>query len=88
MCTEAFCLTRFDNLIKSEFDLVSHRMSWLMTSQAFLFSAFAISNVISGQRIKELTTILLTIIPLLGITTSLLVKKSIKAAHGVVNDLK
>jgi hypothetical protein len=82
-----FRLTRFDQQIFAEFELVGHRMNWLMTSQAFLFGAFALcvtSNLPRAQITLYLQFILLGI----GIVSAGAVGLAILAAHRVVNRLK
>lgn len=83
-----FRLTRFDAQIKMEFDLIGHRMNWLMTSQAFLFGAFGVAVTSTSSRNHLLTEWLLFLIPIVGGLTALVVGVAISAAHRVVKRLK
>jgi hypothetical protein len=79
-------LDRLDALLKTEFDLISHRMTWLVISQSFLFAAFsgAAANSTAHQVLKRM----LWIIPFMGILIDALVYLAVIAAHSVIRKLK
>lgn len=82
-------LDRFDRQIGIEFDLIGHRMTWLMISQSFLFSTFAttISASTPPKSTKAVTT-LQWLVSGVGILTALFVGLAILAAHQVISRLK
>lgn len=88
----ALKIQRTDTQIRSEFDLVSHRMSWLMMSQSFLFIAYA--NLMSGLSNIGLDHLhkplfgLCYIIPIVGMLMTIFVGVGIHAALSVANKLK
>jgi hypothetical protein len=75
-------LKAYSSEIQAEHVLISHRMSWYATSQAFLFAAYA-----AGGRGNDLKWVLLIGMPVVGICLSILAFKSIMAAITVQNDL-
>lgn len=87
---------RLCDAVRTEFDLIGVRMTWLVTSQAFMFAAFAtcVSNLkTGGQGSADLilsTTIryLLVLLPILGMTVSAIVAVAIRAAHIAMIRLK
>ena len=89
-----FVLTQIGRLceaIKAEFDLVGVRMTWLVTSEAFLFAAFATCVMnLKGKDHALPTTIRLLIgmLPILGMIIALLVHIAIRAAHRATERLK
>ena len=85
----------FRNRIEHEDNLVMQRLSWLMASQSFLFTAFAIvTNGLSGLpssggntfvgRLQTLTEI----IPVVALVNSLLIFVSILAALKAITELR
>jgi hypothetical protein len=77
--------------IGAEFELVTARMGWLVTSEAFLFAAFAASVAAYtqiSQALPSLTRLLLLALPVIGIALALLVKIAIGAAHSATTRLK
>ncbi len=81
-----FRLTRCDSQIRIEFDLIGYRMTWLMTSQSFLFTAFTVCvNALQPHMIAKW---LQFVIPLVGLISACLVALSIRAAHRVIEKLK
>lgn len=83
-----FRLTRFDQQICIEFDLIGHRMNWLMTSQAFLFAAFALCVTTTSPRPTLAATWLQYLLPAIGAISAVLVGLAIFAAHRVIDRLK
>ena len=71
------------NEIQAEHALISHRMTWLVTSQSFLMTAFAISGGVGNQLFPFLNFW----IPLVGIMLSALAFLGIAAAIWVQGDL-
>jgi hypothetical protein len=78
--------------IEHEDNLVNHRMSWLMSSQAFLFGAFVIlingpifSTDARTDDFKDIATALLYFIPLAGITISFCSGVGVYAAFNAIN---
>ena len=82
---------RLCEAIKAEFDLIGVRMTWLVTSQAFMFAAFAncVSNLRSGgQTLPTTMRLLIGVLPVLGMIIALLVHIAIRAAHRATDRLK
>jgi hypothetical protein len=79
-------LTRIGVAIDKELTLISERMSWLVISESFIFSAFttAVANLAKG-------TVLITfayLMPLVGFLLALLVYPGLLAAHITAKSLK
>ena len=83
-----FRLTRFDAQIKLEFDLIGYRMTWLMTSQAFLFTAFTVCVTASSPPVVYVAEAIQYIVPIVGMLSAFLVALAILAAHRVVERMK
>jgi len=83
-------LNRLDMMIKTNLDLISHRMGWLLISQSFLFTAFALAaaHVRNPQAEQLAIAHFLHLIPLLGLTTCGLVGLSLAAVVRVIWRLK
>ena len=84
-------LGRLGEAISKEYTLVSDRMTWLVISNSFMFSAFttAVSNY--GRGDQPLSILLLLVIygiPCLAIAMCLLVLGAIQAAHSAAKRLK
>ena len=85
----------FRNRIEHEDNLIMQRLSWLMASQSFLFTAYAIvTNGLSatpttggGVFINHLTT-LAQIIPIVALLNSLLIVVSILGALKAIRELR
>ena len=75
--------------IQHEDTLVTQRLNWFLTSQSFLFTAFAIvfngSPPAAGSEVRKL---LLAAIPLLAIIAGILIFLSIVAGTLVMSDLR
>lgn len=79
-------LTRFDNAIKAENDLIGTRITWLVLSTAFTLSAFAMTttrfqNPENSPFVLSILHVLGWFMPVFGISLALFVIPSIKAAH-------
>jgi hypothetical protein len=83
-------LQRLDAAIHKEYTLVSDRMSWMVTSESFIFTAFIIAavNYTNSILLKFLVGSFLILMPLLGIFLAGIVKKAIDAAHSAADNLK
>jgi hypothetical protein len=81
-------MERLDAHIRYEFDLVSHRMTWLVISQSFMLTAYttALANLDDGRNFRLLP--ILWVAPVFGMSAALLVALAIKAAHSAVRKLK
>jgi len=85
----------FRNRIEHEDNLVLQRLSWLMASQSFLFTAYAIvtnglttSSVTGGNVFLSHLTTLVRIIPIVALLNSLLILVSILAALKAIRELR
>jgi len=68
--------------IEHEDDLVTQRLNWLMASQSFLFTAYAITtNAPDSVRTDHLHRLLLGMIPLIAACTAVLVFLTVMAGH-------
>lgn len=78
--------------IEHEDNLVSQRLSWLLASQSFLFTAYAIT--LNGpvqlhyQAYESHVRLLIVLLPLVGIVSALLIWASIIAGISAMNKLK
>jgi hypothetical protein len=78
--------------IEHEDNLVSQRLSWLLASQAFLFTAYAIT--LNGpvqlhyQAYESHVRLLIVLLPLVGIISALLIWASILAGIAAMKKLK
>jgi hypothetical protein len=84
-------LGRLGEAISKEYTLVSDRMTWLVISNSFMFSAFttAVSNYGKGEQPLSLLLLLVIYgIPFLAIAMCLLVLGAIYAAHAAAKRLK
>lgn len=83
-------LQRLDAAIHKEYTLVSDRMSWMVTSESFISTAFIIAtvNYKSPFALKPVAACFLVVMPLLGIFLAAIVARAIHAAHRAANRLK
>jgi len=83
-------LTRLDSQLKIEYELIGHRVSWLLVSNSFLFGAFVVglNNASLNGGIQKLIHILILAIPVIGLASSVLVALAVRAAHEVVSEFK
>jgi hypothetical protein len=85
----------FRSRIEHEDNLIMQRLSWLMASQSFLFTAYAIvTNGLStsiggsGNVYVNRLTVLVEIIPVVALLNSLLILVSIAGALKAVRELR
>lgn len=85
----------FRSRIEHEDNLVTQRLSWLMASQSFLFTAYAVvSSNLGGSAIDSRTpfakhlSVLASIIPTVAILNSLLILVGIVAAMKAIGELR
>jgi hypothetical protein len=84
-------LGRLGEAISKEYTLVSDRMTWLVISNSFMFSAYttAVSNYEKiNQPLNILLLLVIYCIPCLAIAMCLLVLGAIHAAHSAARRLK
>jgi len=90
-------LDRLDTMIKVTLDLIAHRMGWLLISQSFLFTAFALAlgNAAGGagadaaaRNWSALLARLILVLPAIGIGTALIVGVSVAAAIAAIQIFK
>jgi len=83
-------LQRIDGAIDKEFTLISERMTWLVVSESFIFSAFAVTviNYKSDHKMATILLLLVWILPIVGFLLALLVYPAIIAAHSATFKLK
>jgi hypothetical protein len=82
--------------IEHEDNLISQRLSWLLASQAFLFTGYAITLngpvQLHSQRYEHHVGLLLLVLPIIGIVTALLIWIAIlaglSAMRGLRNDFR
>jgi hypothetical protein len=83
-------IARLGEGLKAEFDLIAGRMSWLVISESFIFSAFA--TVIASYRpdhpVKGGLRFLAWILPLVGMFLAASVHVAIRAALSAIVILK
>jgi hypothetical protein len=75
-----------ENKVAHEISLIGHRMTWLVVSESFLFSAFA-AILTSTPHMTRTADMLLGVIPILGILIIVLVWPSLIAARAVLQAL-
>jgi len=85
----------FRNRVEHEDNLIIQRLSWLMASQSFLFTAYAIvTNALTASASRNVNTFinhllaLVKIIPVVALLNSLLIAASIVAALIAINQLR
>jgi hypothetical protein len=83
-------LGRLGEAISKEYTLVSDRMTWLVISNSFMFSAFttAVSNYEKCGQLSILLLLVIYGIPFLAIAMCFLVLGAIHAAHLAAKRLK
>jgi hypothetical protein len=83
-------IARLGDGLKAEFDLITGRMSWLVISESFVFSAFA--TVIASYRpdhpVAGGLRFLVRTLPFFGMLLAVCVWVAILAALGAINTLK
>jgi hypothetical protein len=83
-------IARLGEGLKAEFDLLAGRMSWLVISESFIFSAFAtgIANYRHDHPVAGGLQFLVRILPFVGMFLAVAVHASILAALSAINSLK
>lgn len=83
-------LGRLGEAISKEFTLVSDRMTWLVISNAFMFSAFttAVTNYSDTKDLFLLIKVFVLVVPVLAILMCFLAFVAILAAHAAAKKLK
>jgi len=83
-------IARLAEGVKSEFDLIAGRMSWLVIAESFMFSAFgaAISSYRPDHPLAAELIYLQRVMPLVGMFLAASVYIAILAAHSAVARLK
>ena len=83
-------IARLQEGVKAEFDLISGRMSWLVVSESFIFSAFAtaVANYRPDHSLRGPLLFLIMVMPLVGILMSASVYLAILAGHQAMATLK
>lgn len=90
-------LDRLDMMIKVSLDLVAHRMGWLLISQSFLFTAFALAlgNATHGagpdaasMNWSALLSRLIHVLPAIGMGSAAIVAISVFAAIVAIQKFK
>ena len=83
-------IARLAEGIKAEFDLIAGRMTWLMISESFIFSAFAtaIANYRPDHPGVDTLRYLIRILPFLGMLLTVTVYVAIVAALSAIDTLK
>jgi len=89
------CYQLFRNRIEHEDNLIVQRLSWLVASQSFLFTAYAIvTNALTTASARTVNTYinhllaLVKIVPIVALLNSLLIAASIFAALIAINQLR
>ena len=79
-------MARLAEGVKSEFDLIAGRMSWLVIAESFIFSAFAaaVSSYRADHPLARELIYLLWVLPLVGMFLAASVYIAILAAHNAV----
>jgi hypothetical protein len=84
-------ILRLDAQIKIEYDLIGHRVSWLLASNSFLIAAFAVvlnNTSPSGSLNWRLAQLLMWLLPITGGISCIVVARAVSAAHSVIDELK
>lgn len=91
-CNQVFQkLQRLDAQIKIEYELIGHRVGWLLFANSFLLSAFvlALSKEPKGAAYDgRAVEMLLWLLPIFGVMACSLVFFGVVAAHISINQLK
>lgn len=77
--------TLLETRLSHEFALMGQRMTWLVTSQAFLFTAWV--QLVKTDPLGDAATLLLVVLPVIGLGVSLAAAYSINAAMRMVDVL-
>jgi hypothetical protein len=72
-------LSRIGVAIDKELSLINERMTWLVVSESFMFSAFTVA--VANQEKAVVLSALVYIVPLVGLLMPFLVYPGLLAAH-------
>lgn len=82
-------LVRLDYQIKVEYDLIGHRIGWLLVSNSFVIAAYVILLTRpSVEAFKTVWALLAWILPAVGLISCAIIGLAVTAAHTVIADLK
>lgn len=83
-------LARLADGVKAEFDLIAGRMSWLVISESFIFSAFgtAASSYRPDHPCAGALLYMIWVMPVLGMCLAVCVQVALIAAHRAIRILK
>jgi hypothetical protein len=79
-------LTRLGSAIDKELTLISERMSWLVMSESFFFSAFTVA--VANREKAMVLDVLVWLLPVVGSLLAILVYPALLAAHFAARRLK
>lgn len=79
-------LTRIGVAIDKELSLISERMSWLVVSESFIFSAFTVA--VANHEKSMILIAFACLMPIVGFLMALLVYPALLAAHTTAKWLK
>ncbi len=79
-------LTRIGSAIDKELTLINERMTWLVVSESFMFSAFTMA--VANQEKAVVLNTLIYVMPVVGLLLALLVYPGLLAAHFTARVLK
>lgn len=79
-------LTRLGVAIDKELTLITERMSWLVISESFIFSAFTVA--VANQEKTMVLSIFAWLMPLVGFLLAFFVYPALLAAHSTAKRLK
>ncbi|CAN1208895.1 hypothetical protein TUMEXPCC7403_01640 [Tumidithrix helvetica PCC 7403] len=82
-----FLATLNENLLDKEHNLTNHRMAWMMSTQAFLFSTFCII-LINSPKEQRTAAMLLNLIPGFALVIAVTAIIGIFAAQSVIDVLE
>jgi hypothetical protein len=83
-------VSRLADGVKSEFDLIAGRMTWLVIGESFIYSAFATSSASYSpdHRFAHSLLYLVWVLPFTGMLLAICVYMAILAAFSSINRLK
>ena len=86
-------LLRLDSRIRNQFDLITSRTGWLLTSHAFLLGAIAATlnagdSHAAGAAHQMMRSFMLITLPLIGLISSGYVWRSVVGAYHIVDKVK
>lgn len=81
-----FRLTRLDTEMRTAFDVLNQRITWLMISHSFLFSAFV--SLVGKPPESIIAQHLTWLVPVLGVVSALLVGIAAVAKDSIIRSIK